>query len=349
MKKSAVLLGGVCLLALVGGGVMMMSSKDGGVSVVKASYWDEKSAINEPDEKGELPLIKAVKAGDTAGVKFLLENGADIKSKDKAGYSALDAAIQNKNRAVLEALLAKGNDKLDDVNYVKKAIEANDAEVLKVILNHGGDANRALEIKGRHRPDEVLDYTDPRVMTPLKKAVEENKPEIAQVLLDNGAEGARYFLERELLKADAAMVKALASKAGNLRNMALKGMDLLVASANEGSPELLAFLLKENAGDANDALSRLLVYRENGKNLNDAVKMFLEAGATPKVQTLQQLLKKGKEEVFEEISGCLINPNVMLEQPHHSLLRYSIENGYEKAVEFLLKHKVDIWQQAEDG
>lgn len=356
MKKSAILLGGVCVLALViGGGVMMLKkgtkadSKSDDAKVVEVSYWDEKSAINEPDEKGELPLVKAVKAGDVTGVQFLLKNGAHVMSKDKAGDSALDVAIKEKKTDVLKALLAKGNIKLDDVKYMAQAIESGDAELVKVILSHGGDANKFLEIKGRYRPDETLDYSDPRVISPLKKAVEEKKPEIVQVLLDNGAEGARYFLEKELLKADVNMVKALATHAGNLRNMALKGMDLLVASANEGNPELLEFLLQKNAGDANEALSRLLLYRDDKNNFDEAAKMFVEAGATPKMQTLQQVIKKGHEDVFEEIVGCLINPNVILEKPHVSLLRYTVENGYDKAVDFLLQHKADIWQEEEDG
>ena len=348
MKKSAVLLGGVCLLALIGGGVMMMNSKEGGVSLVKASYWDEKTSINAADEKGELPLIKAVKANDVAGAKFLLEKGADINAKDAVGLSALDIAFNNNNAQMVEALLTSSHQKLEDAKYVGKAIEANDAELLKLILKNGGDANKALEIKGRYRPDEELDYTDPRVISPLKKAVEENKSEMAKILLENGAKGARYFLEKELLKADAPMVEVLADYAGNLRDMAVKGMDLLVATANEGSPELLVYLLKKNAGDANEALSRLLVYREDS-HFNEAVKMFLEAGATPKTQALLQMIKKGNQEVFEEIASCLINPNITLEQQEQSLLRYSVENGNEKMVDFLLKHQADIWQEDKDG
>jgi len=348
MKKSAVLLGGVCLLALIGGGVMMMNSKGGGVSLVKASYWDENTSINAADEKGELPLIKAVKANDVAGAKFLLEKGADINTKDKAGLSALDIAFDNHNNDMIETLLANSNQKLEDAKYVGKAIEANDAKLLEFILKNGGDANKALEIKGRYRPDEELDYTDPRVVSPLKKAVDENKPEIAKVLLENGAKGASYFLEKELLKADIAMVEVLAEYAGNLRNMAVKGMDLLVSTANEGSPELLAFLLKKNAGDANEALSRLLTYREDS-HFNEAVKMFLEAGATPKLEILPQMIKKGNQEIFEEIAGCLIDPNITIEQSQQSLLRYSVENGYDKVVDFLLEHKANIWQEDKDG
>lgn len=349
MKRSAILLGGVCLLALVGGGVIMMSSKGSEPSIVKASYWDEKSAINEMNEQGELPLIKAVKAGDLSGVKFLLENGADVNAKDKEGNSALDEAFTDKNSEMLKALLAKGNVKLDDVKYMAKAIEANDAEIVKVVLENGGDANKPLEIKGRYRPDEQLDYTDPQVISPLGKAVSENKSPVVRVLLENGAKGAQYFLQQELLKADIELVKALAKGAGNLRNMAIKGMDLLVASANEGKPELLEFLLKENAGDANEALSRLLMYRKNDKDFNETVKMFVQAGAIPSIDTLPQMLKQGHEEIFEEVVSCLINPNVNLASAKQSLLRYSVEHNHEQAVDFLLKYKADIWQQDEDG
>lgn len=357
MKKSAILLGGVCLLALViGGGVLMMTnkgaktdSKSDETKAVEISYWDKVSAINEPDGEGKLPLIKAVKAGDVKGVKFLLDNGANALSKDKNGHSALDETFKNKNVEILKVLLAKENIKLEDVKYMAEAIDANDAELVKVVLSNGGDANKFLEIKGRYRPDEELDYTDPRVITPLKKAVEEKKVQVAQVLLDNGAKGASFFLENELLRADLEMIKVLASHAGNLRNMALKGMDLLVASANEGKPEVLEFLLQKNAGDANDALSRLLLHYNDNNRFNDAVKMFLRAGATPKSLTLPQMLKKGNQEIFEEIANCFIDPNVKVELSQQSLLRYSVENGYDKAVDYLLAHNADIWQEDEDG
>ncbi|MGO0306135.1 ankyrin repeat domain-containing protein [Endozoicomonas acroporae] len=58
-----------------------------------------------PDDKN---LLKAAKDGDLASVKTLLEQGADIESRDRYGETPLFLAVTPENKEVLNFLLAAG-------------------------------------------------------------------------------------------------------------------------------------------------------------------------------------------------------------------------------------------------
>lgn len=75
-----------------------------------------------------------------------------------------------------------------------KALDGGNVKIVKLLLEKGSDANAVLVFKGKHKPEEMPDYKDPRVITPLKKAVAAGRADIAAVLLDKGADGAAYFL-----------------------------------------------------------------------------------------------------------------------------------------------------------
>lgn len=344
MKKSAIVLGGVLVVAAAVGGGLMMKGKSGGAAM--SVYWDEKTPLNEGDE---LALVKALKAKDVRAVEALLKNGADIEAKGKDGVSALALALSLGDEAMF-ALLERGKTiAFNKPEYMTAAIDGGQAALVQALLKKGADVNGVLEFKGKHRPDETAGYQDARIMTPLKKAVFENKAEIVKVLLDHGAEGADYFLTERLAVADIATLEALAQKIENFRELSVKGTDLLSFAASAAKPEVIAFLLKHNAGDVNAALIRLLTYRDKDNDYAKAVEMFLRAGAVPADEALEMMLKQQNTVVFDELQKCRATLDGMTKDGEKTLFSYALELNDVKAVKRFLERGADIWAKDKDG
>ena len=351
MKKSTLLLSTACVLSAVAALLYFRPATTSSPSAVApiSAYWDKKADINLPSADGTLPLIKAVHSNDLAAVSYLLKHGANPMTADAQKSNALLAALSNGNLEILNLLMEKAHPFFNTPDYLSAAINSGNPDMVRSVLAHGGNANAILEIKGRARPDETLDYLDPRAVTPLKKAIAENKIDIVAVLLEYGAEGAQYFLLKELNQGNLAMVKALSQKVGNLRQISAKGGDLLTAAASESNPEMIDFLLKENAGDVNAALMRSLVYREPDNHYNETAELLLSAGAAPNADILEFLVKKNQTELFVKAADCLTQPNLILPQSKLSLLRFVTDKARLSEISYLLKHGADMWKKETDG
>lgn len=346
MKKTSVILGSILTALILGGGFYVF--KGNGTAETKA-YWNGRAELNQRAEDGSLPLVKAVKAKDLAAVKVLLAKGADADMTDKDGVSALSSALES-GEADLFAALAEGS-KADfkKPEYLTKAIDVNSAGIVATLLKKGADVNAVLDFKGRKRPDDVLNYKDQRVMTPLKKAVKEDKPEIVAVLAENGGEGVQDFLIENLRTASLEMVKALAENAGDLRELTAKGMDLLTYAAGEAKPEVVLYLLKKNAGDMNKALVRVLSQHKISQPLDATVEMFIKAGATPSVDVLELMLKRKNTAMFMKLAGCYAHPNVTPTGLDEDVFMYAVRHGMIDVTTFLLAHGADIWKEDKNG
>ena len=352
MKKRIILMSGVCAAVLVFAGLYWVRGNDfsgGGTSAPIATYWDKNTDVNQANADGKLPLIKAVQAKDKAAVAYLLKKGARAESEDKNGRDAIEEALQGGDVALVKLMLENSQIRLNRPKYLSAAIDGGSAELVRMVLDNGGQVNNVLEIKGKVRNEDELNYMDPRVITPLKKAVNEGKIEIVEVLLENGAEGASYFLSQELNAGHVEMVQTLAKKSESLRQMTAKGTDLLTSAAAESDPQMLKFLLQENAGDVNSALMRSLAYRKPDNNYEEAAKTFLDAGGFPSADALEMIIKKGQANLFEKAAGCLKEPNVVVTENKISLLRYAVDKGEKTAADYLLKHGADMWAEDKDG
>ena len=60
------------------------------------------------DDNGQTPLLHAIEKGHQAVVKLLLENGAELESKDKNGGTPLSWAAESGHEAVVKLLLEQG-------------------------------------------------------------------------------------------------------------------------------------------------------------------------------------------------------------------------------------------------
>ena len=67
------------------------------------------SRLPDDDEELHLPeLVYWASLGDVEQVEELLEDGIDPNQTDEEGYSALQAAAENDNLAVVKLLVSKG-------------------------------------------------------------------------------------------------------------------------------------------------------------------------------------------------------------------------------------------------
>ena len=385
MKRKILAMGGVLAIVAAGGAAWLMLAGSGEPKTL-AAYWDGAAEINAADKSGRLPLVMAVEAGDEAAAKYLIEQGADTDRADRNGVSALAAAAARGDFSLFEAVAAASKADLKAPQLMDKALDGGNVKIVKLLLEKGSDANAVLVFKGKHKPEEMPGYKDPRVITPLKKAVAAGRADIAAVLLDIGADGAAYFLAANVRTAAPELVRALGDKAGDLREIETGNTDLLTYAAETALAGTLAYLIEKNAGDVNAALQRVLTHRkdaertgakaengaagamsgtggvertagtENGANAAEKnpsetaqiIELFLQNGARPTVAAMELMLAERRTDAYLALAQCSPNPNALTAK-NESILMYAAANGYVDGVRFLLEQGADMWQAEADG
>lgn len=365
MKRKILAIGGVLAIIAAGGAAWLMLAGSGEPKTL-AAYWDGAAEINAADKSGRLPLVMAVEAGDEAAAKYLIEQGADTDRADRNGVSALAAAAARGDFSLFETVAAASKADLKTPQLMDKALDGGNVKIVRLLLEKGSDANAVLAFKGKHKPEEMPDYKDPRVITPLKKAVAAGRADIAAALLDKGADGAAYFLAENVRTAAPELVRALGDKAGDLREIETGNTDLLTYAAETAPAGTLAYLIEKNAGDVNAALQRVLTHRkdaestgakaENGasataKNPNGTaqiIELFLQSGARPTAAAMELMLAERRTDAYLALAQCSPNPNALTAK-NESMLMYAAENGYADGVRFLLEQGADMWQAEADG
>lgn len=357
-KKTLLLgsaLGGVAVVGVVGWLLLA-----GGKPETLENYWNGETEINVADKSGVLPLIKAVQAKDVEVAAYLIANGADVDKKDRNGISAVEAAAATGNLELFEMVAKASRMTLSEPMFLDKALDGGNIKIVEMLLDKGANVNATLQFKGKHMPDELPDFKDPRVITPLKKAVTLKRADLATLFLQKGAEGADYFLVQNVRSAAPDMVKALGDAVPNLRLVAADNADLLSYAVLVAPKETIAYLIDKNAGDVNQAFQKALLYRKDGEGIvldnatykvtdtSAVVKLFADKGARVSVEDMQLLLKKGRNEDYLTLAQCSPNPNALTVQ-NQTMLMVALQNGYETAVDFLLAQKPDLWMAENDG
>ena len=125
---------------------------------------------------GDPPLVEAVKAGDAAAVRALLDGGADVNAPAADGATALLWAVHRDDPETLELLLAAGADagavNRYGVSPLSLACTNGSAPVIGRLLDAGADPNTAL----------------PGGETALMTAARSGSPEAVELLLSHGAD-----------------------------------------------------------------------------------------------------------------------------------------------------------------
>ncbi|NXN14299.1 RN5A ribonuclease, partial [Indicator maculatus] len=145
---------------------LMDASKKGHFSVVKALVQEMGADVNICDNKDRNALIHALKEGCAKSAvsigHFLLEQGANVKSKDECGKSALILAVEMRSADLVETLLKKGGIDIDDADEegntaLMVAVEKNDYEIVKLLCEKGArtDVGDLIGVANRNRAHET--------------------------------------------------------------------------------------------------------------------------------------------------------------------------------------------------
>lgn len=126
-------------------------------------------------------LIKAIDAGDSNAVDFLLDDETlDVKATEDSGATLLLHALTAQNKAIYVKLLEKGAspNQCDRSGrcVMNQAAEEEDSFWLSQALAHGGDPD-ALNTGNRHIPN----------CTPLFYAIYKRRVQNTKILIDAGA------------------------------------------------------------------------------------------------------------------------------------------------------------------
>ena len=159
--------------------------------------------------QGDAPLLDAVRAGDTASVRALLAQGADVNAAEADGTTALHWASYRDDVTTVERLLSAGADVEAANQYgarpLSLAAAGGYAQTLAALLEAGADPTlmtagvppilsaartgnvEAVRVLARHGAD--VNAKEPlRGQTALMWAAAEDHPAVAQALIDLGAD-----------------------------------------------------------------------------------------------------------------------------------------------------------------
>jgi len=153
-----------------------LTAKSYNLGVIKELINVDKATINELDAFKNTPLMYAAICGDKHMVQFLLDNGAEVDSKNSYNMTPLMFASICGNIEVVELLLTKGSDinakNTKEMTPLMFASINGNIEVVKFLLTNGADIN-AKDNDGK---------------TPLMFAAEHGNIEVVKFLLANGAD-----------------------------------------------------------------------------------------------------------------------------------------------------------------
>jgi ankyrin repeat protein len=225
----------------------------------------QKADVNAPQPDGTTALTWAARANDPELVDLVLAAGANAKAANRDGATALYQASENGNAAIIERLLRAGADVNGTFLFtgetaLMEAARAGSIEAIKVLLDHGADVNAKETLRG----------TDA-----LMWAAVEGHAEAMRVLIEHGAEVNAQS------KKDKAVLYGTGGPAAKLpEDMQSGGLTPLLFAIREGSFESVKVLTDAKA-DVNetsgDGSSPLLVAVLNGRY--DIARYLIDKGA----------------------------------------------------------------------
>jgi ankyrin repeat protein len=305
------------------------------------------------------PLHKAAQQGQLVVARFLIENGADLDSRDGFGRTALHWAALNGHKSMAELLLARGADPnafisagptsagFTPLHFAAQNGYRNVCEALlvgKADLNARTESDRATPLhqaaaRGFTSVAELLLARGAEVnarnmsgSTPLASAASGGMKNAVQLLLVNKAD-----INAQNDKGETALFAAVSAKRGEVVQLLLAGkanpnLAFNEKSENPGWTPLVAAINQDNA-----PVARLLL--ENGANPNV---LFYRNGWT----ALMQAAQKGSVELVEALlaAGADVNAKENADSRSTALYHVAYQNPTNAAaiVELLLRNKADV-------
>ena len=308
------------------------------------------------------PLHKAAMDGQLVVARFLIDNGADVESRDAYGRTPLHQAALKGHKSMAELLLSKGADPNAAINPSANSGSGGFTPLHLAAQNGYRNVCEAL-LAGKAD----LNARDINGTTPLHLAADRSYSSVAELLLTRGANadartsngntplhsaassGAKRVAE--LLLTNKADLNAQNAQGGTPLHSAVSAQRADVARlllANKANPNL-AF--NEKSGNmAGWTPLAVAVYQDDNVPM---VRLLLENGANPNVVTsrsgwtlLMQAVQKGSLELAEALIAAGAEVNARIDSDSRGTALYfatSINSTNAAAlVELLLKNKADV-------
>jgi ankyrin repeat protein len=126
--------------------------------------------VNQKDEDGYTPLMKAVRSHKEGFVRLLLKNGADARVKASNGDTALHLACKAEDPTIVELLVSRA--RRESGEMLLQASREGKKKSVKLLLSGGVDVN----------------FRDEHGNTPLMIASGRGRLAVIEALLDHGAD-----------------------------------------------------------------------------------------------------------------------------------------------------------------
>ncbi|PKA50910.1 E3 ubiquitin-protein ligase KEG [Apostasia shenzhenica] len=297
-------------------------------------------AADSADADGETLLHLAIARGRADLVQLILEFGADVEAKSRAGRSPLEAAAAGGEALIAELLLARGasTERSSGSSWgpLHHAAAGGHTELLRLLLLKGAavdspavDGRTALHLAAEGRRKECAAVlveagarTDTRGgkarETPLHAAASVGDEATARLLVNNGCAGLR-----EARNAAGKTAYDVAAEEGKRRLFDLLRIgESLAAAARNGDARAAATAIEMGAAlDGRDGWGWTALMRAAFKGNVEVIRVLLEKGAT---------LDAGDYE-------------------GHTALHCAVEAGQSEAVEVLVKRGADLEAKTVNG
>lgn len=232
------------------------------------------SCRKKPEAANSPALCSAAYRGDDILVRTLLQQGANVNSRDNSGCTPIAGAAGGGRFSTVTLLLESGADVnapcASGANPLSVAVYYGHANIVTLLLAKGADVNRAY----------------PGGASVLTSAINEGYTDIVRTLLEKGAEVNHRLTYGEtplilaVQRENETVVRMLLAKGADVRAKAHNEMSALQFAIEKGNTTL-AQLLIENGADVNlrasDGFTPIALARS--KKLEKIVSLLQAAGA----------------------------------------------------------------------
>ena len=329
LKRSIAVILFMCTVLLFGNTDIKTAITNGDLVLLKSMIEGNKDLLESRIDTYFTPLNFASLEGKTDIVKYLVDKGADINTRDREGSIPLQNAAIKGYLDIVIILVEKGSDvnyKDDnDVTPLHFACMSGNYELVKYLIDNGANV-RAVSKAGREPIFEAAWGGNLEMIKFL-----ESKGSDLKGINSNG-NTPLHFASRNGSKE---LIEYILSKGYDINQKNNAGQAPIVWAVAGNSPEVIRFLIEKGADiNAKDSDGRSLMFNASARGSKETIELLqsygldinekdnfgmtpLQSGIRGGIEILEYLLNKGAEIAPEEcMSGnsCSVDGTTILHQ-----------------------------------